>query len=221
MAKKKQYDVANDQYEKELWQQGYKYVCGVDEVGMASIAGDVYVAAAIFPVNIDMSLLKDVNDSKQIKEKERERLYDIIKANVLDSAIGIASIKEIQVHNIFWARFIAARRAIAALKYKPDYVFMDGGFKIPEIDIEQRAIIKGDTKSISIAAASILAKVERDRYMIELAKEVPEEFSWKTNKGYYSPQHRKALEKYGKTKYHRDRFLERFDFLKKDEEDDE
>lgn len=203
--------MADDRYEKELWSGGYKYICGCDETGMGSMAGDVYVAAVVFSPGIDFGkLLPSLNDSKKISESMRNKLYTLIKEHALTYATGIATVQEIDEHNIYWARFIAARRAINALSVRPDYILMDGNAKIPEIDIPQTAIVKGDTKSLSIAAASVIAKVERDRYIIELADRVHDDYGWKSNKSYYSQNHIAALKKHGKTRWHRERFLRKF-----------
>lgn len=202
---------ANDEYEKELNQQGFSYIAGVDETGMGSLSGDVYVSAVILPANIDYKkLLPGLNDSKQKTETQREELYTLIKKYAIAWSVATASVEEINELNIYWARFLAARRALEKLSIKPDYVLMDGNKLIPEITIHQKAIIKGDAKSISIAAASILAKVDRDHYIAQLAKEVPEDFNWASNKAYYCQAHISALKKYGKTKWHRDKFVEKF-----------
>ncbi len=178
---------------------------------MGSLAGDVYVAAVIFPIEINYKqLLPGLNDSKTKTEEQREKLYELIKKHSLAYAIATASVEEINKLNIYWARFLAARRALDKLSIKPDYVIMDGNKIIPEISTDQHAIVKGDQKSISIAAASILAKVERDRYIAELSKSVHNDFDWENNKAYYCPTHIQALQKHGKTLWHRDKFIEKF-----------
>lgn len=197
--------------ENKLIGQGCKFIAGVDETGMGSMAGNLYVSAVILPPGIDFkNTLSGLNDSKKITEGVRDRLYPLIKEHALAYATGIATVEEIAEHNVYWARFIAARRALNSLGVKPDYVLMDGNVTIPDIDIPQTAIVKGDTKSISIAAASILAKVERDRYIAELADRVHEDFDWKSNKAYYCKKHLEALKKHGKTRWHRERFLRKF-----------
>jgi ribonuclease HII len=203
---------ANDSEEAKLIQEGFKYVAGVDESGMGSMAGDLYVAAVIFPPGIDFKLLlPGLNDSKQKKPEQRKRLYDLIKKYALTYSVQIATVSEVNEHNVYWARFIAARRALDDLQIKPSYVLMDGNADIPGIDIPQAALVKGDSKSISIAAASILAKVERDEYMEKLAAKVHEDYGWISNKAYYSKKHIDALKKHGKTEWHRDRFLRKFE----------
>lgn len=203
--------MANDSYEKKIRAEGYNIVVGCDEVGCGSLCGDVYTCAIIFPPNINYKkLMPGLNDSKQKTAEQREILYGQIKNCALDFAIGTASVAEIDEINIYWAKFRAFRRALNSLKIKPDFVLIDGNKKIPEIEIPQQSIVKGDGISISIAAASILAKVERDRYMVELSKKVHSDYDWASNKGYYAPNHISALHKYGKTIYHRNKFVEKF-----------
>ncbi len=203
--------VANADEENKLLGSGYKLVAGVDETGMGSLAGDVYVAAVIFPANIDYKkLLPGLNDSKQKTEEQREKLYILIKKYAMAWAVATASVEEVNELNVYWARFLAARRALNKLSIKPDYVIMDGNKVIPEITIPQHAIVKGDQKSISIAAASILAKVDRDHYIIDLAKQVHADFMWESNKAYYCQNHIQALKKHGRTEWHRDKFIEKF-----------
>jgi ribonuclease HII len=203
---------ASDKYERELWNKGFKYIASVDESGMGSFAGDIYVAAVILPKNIDYkTLLPGLNDSKKLTAEKREKLYPLIKKHAVAYSVQVATVPEVNEHNVYWARFIAARRALADLQTSPDYVLMDGNATIPEIDIPQEALVKGDSKSISIAAASILAKVDRDIYMMDLATKVHEDYGWASNKAYYSTQHIAALKKHGKTEWHRDRFLRKFE----------
>lgn len=202
--------VAEGKYEQALWDQGYKYVACVDEVGCGSLAGDVYVGAVVFPVNFDFNIIRGMDDSKKKTEVQRNNLYELIKKHALTYAVCTASVDEIDVYNIYWAKFMAAERAIKALDVKPDFVYMDGNAVIPGLNIEQKAIIKGDSKVFSIAAASILAKVERDRYIVELSKQVHSDYDWANNKAYYNQNHIKALKKYGKTKWHRSKYVEKF-----------
>ena len=202
--------IANDSEEQKL--SKYKYIAGVDESGMGSLAGDVFVAAVILPSGIDYKkLLPGLNDSKQKSPEQRKKLAELIKKNAVAYSVKIANVEEIDEHNIYWARFIAARRALSSLGTIPDYVLMDGNADIPDINIPQTALVKGDARSISIAAASILAKVERDTYMIELSKMVHKDYDWNSNKAYYCKKHINALKKHGKTKWHRERFLRKFD----------
>lgn len=202
--------VADSSEERQLISKGYSYIAGVDETGVGSLAGEVYMAAVVFAPGFDFSILKGVNDSKQMTEAKRDSLYELIKKHALAYSVATASVEEINVHNIYWAKFIAARRALDQLSIKPDFVLMDGNAEIPDIDIPQKAIVKGDSKSISIAAASILAKVERDRYIVKLASQVHEDYGWADNKAYYTPNHIKALQKHGKTQWHRDKYVSKF-----------
>jgi ribonuclease HII len=200
----------NADYERALYSRGYNCVCGVDEVGCGSLMGDVYMAAVILPKDLDLRLLKGLNDSKKLDQAKREALYPLIKQYASAWAIGIATVDEIDEHNIYWAKWIAARRALKSLATQPDYILMDGDKAIPEVTIPQTAIIKGDGKSVSIAAASILAKVDRDRYVVDLAKNVSTEYGWVENKGYYTEGHVEALKKHGKTVYHRTKYVSKF-----------
>lgn len=203
--------VANAVEEMALFQKGFKIVAGVDESGMGSFAGDVYVGVVIFPYDIDYKrLMPGLNDSKQKTAEQRNILYDQIKACALDYAVASASVKEIDDLNIYWARFLAARRALDKLKTKPDYIIIDGNKIIPDINIPQHAIVKGDGKSISIAAASILAKVERDKHIDALAELVHEDYDWKSNKSYYCTKHVEAIKKHGKTPWHRKKYVEKY-----------
>lgn len=199
-----------DKYEKELWGKGYKYVCGCDETGMGSLCGVACVCCVVFPANFDCALLPKINDSKQLSPEKREKLYPLIKQYALDWATDEASVKEIDTLNVYWARFLAMRRALNKLKVKPDYILMDGNKVIPEIDTPQTAIVKGDAKSFSIASASIIAKVDRDRHIVELAKTVHPDYEWAINKGYYSEQHVRALKTHGPTIHHRKKYVEKF-----------
>lgn len=197
--------------ENKLIAKGYNNIVGVDEAGMGSLVGDVYAAAVILPHMIKYDvMLPGLDDSKKKTSEERDILYKLIKKHAVASAVAKANIEEIATHNIYWARFLAVKRAIQNLGAESGYVLMDGNAAIPDIEIPQKSIIKGDTKSISIAAASILAKVERDRYMKDLSANVPEEFGWSSNKGYYSKKHVEAIKKYGKTEYHREKFISKF-----------
>jgi ribonuclease HII len=202
---------ANDKYERELWDKGFDYVAACDESGMGAFAGDIYVAAVILPKNIDYkNLLPGLNDSKKLSAQAREKLYPLVKKHAVAYSVQVATVQEVNEHNVYWARFIAARRALADLQTSPDYVLMDGNATIPQISIPQDALVKGDSKSISIAAASILAKVDRDKYMDDLATKVHEDYGWASNRAYYCKKHIEALEKHGKTEWHRDRFLRKF-----------
>lgn len=203
--------VPNTDYESKLWSAGSKYVCGVDEVGCGSLMGQVVMACVVFPADIDYKkLLSGLNDSKQLTVEKREILYPLIKQYALSWSVAEANVEEIDQLNIYWAKWVAARRALTKLKIVPDHILMDGNKIIPEITIPQTAIIKGDGKSISIAAASVLAKVDRDRYIVELSKKVHPDYGWAENKGYYTEGHIAALRKHGKTEWHRTKYVSKF-----------
>lgn len=203
--------VANASEENGLSAMGYENIAGVDESGMGCFAGDVYVAAVIFPVGIDYkTLLTGLNDSKKKSHEQRKALYKKIKQHALAWSVATASVEEIDSINIYWARFRAARRALKALNIKPDYIIIDGNKEIPEIKTSQHAIVKGDSKSISIAAASILAKVDRDEYMDDLATKVHPDFEWASNRSYYSKATIEALKKHGKTQWHREKYVSKY-----------
>ncbi len=184
----------------ELWQQK-KIFCGIDEVGRGALAGPVVAAAIVLK---PFTNIPGVKDSKQLTAKAREKLYPIIIKNAVAIGIDLATVKEIDRLNIRNASFLAMNRAIRALDYKCDQAIVDG-FEIPECEIPNIGIIKGDQKSISIACASIIAKVTRDRIMKKLHKRYPK-YNFVTNKGYPTPGHKKAIAKIGPTKIHRKSF---------------
>ena len=158
------------EYENHALNNGYEVICGVDEAGRGPLAGPVYAAAVILPKG---HIVEGVNDSKKISEKKRELLFDKIISECVSYSIGIATEKEIDEINILQATFLAMRRAVDGLAIKPDIVFIDGNRK-PGLDIEEQVIVKGDAKSANIAAASIIAKVSRDRYMLQMAEKYPQ-----------------------------------------------
>lgn len=204
--------MANTEYEKKLWNNGCMYVAGADETGLGSFIGPLYTAVVVFPENIDyLKLLPGINDSKKLSAADRERLYPLIKEHALAWSVDSADIDEIAEHNVYWARFISVNRAISNLKITPDYVLMDGNAEVPNTNIPQIAIVKGDSKSITIAASSILAKVDRDRHIVSLASQVHDDYGWASNKGYHSKNHVAALKKHGKTKWHREKFIRKFE----------
>ena len=175
-----------------------KILAGVDEVGRGSLIGPVYAAAIILNKSINKKLLKD---SKSLSKKKREELFDYIKTNSI-WAIGQASVKEIEKINILHASLLAMKRAIIKLKKKPSLVLIDGN-KLPDLKkYNLKCVIKGDKKIPSISAASIIAKVSRDKFITKLSKKF-ENYGWDTNSGYGTKQHLKALKKFGITKYHR------------------
>ena len=180
-------------------------ICGIDEVGRGPFAGPVVAAAVILPKDCDILYL---NDSKKLSEKKRELLYDEIYEKAVAIGIGMSSEKVIDEINILQATYKAMQQAISKLSVKPDLLLNDA-VTIPEVDIEQVPIIKGDAKSASIAAASIVAKVTRDRMMDEYDKVFPE-YGFVSNKGYGSADHIAALKKYGETPIHRKTFITHF-----------
>lgn len=182
----------------------YSYICGIDEVGRGPLAGPVVAGAVILPKDENILYL---NDSKQLSAKKREELYDIIMEKAVAVGIGVVSPAQIDECNILQATYEAMRIAIGKLSVKPDLLLNDA-VNIPKVDIKQVAIIKGDAKSVSIAAASIVAKVTRDRMMDEYHKIYPE-YNFASNKGYGSKEHRDALQRLGKTPIHRVSFLKK------------
>lgn len=190
------------EFEKEAAAKGYKAVCGVDEAGRGPLAGPVCAAAVILPEN---TIIEGVNDSKKLSEKKREALFDVIKEQALSYSIAFASVEEIEKMNILNATMLAMKRAVEGLDLKADYAMIDGN-RLPNLDIDSEFIIKGDAKSMSIACASILAKVSRDRLLYKYAEEFPE-YSFDKHKGYGTKVHIEALKKYGPCKYHRLSFL--------------
>ncbi len=183
----------------------YEYICGIDEVGRGPFAGPVVAGAVILPKDCDILY---INDSKQLSEKKREELYDIIMEKAVATGIGMASPQRIDEINILQATYEAMREAIGKLSVKPDLLLNDA-VTIPMVDIKQVPIIKGDAKSISIGAASIIAKVTRDRLMVEYDKIMPE-YHFAANKGYGSAEHIEALKKYGPTPIHRASFIKNY-----------
>lgn len=192
-------------YENEAKQEGYKVICGVDEAGRGPLAGPVFSAAVVLE---DSVIIDGVNDSKKLSAKKREELYDDIIKKAKDYSIAFSSEDEIDSINILNATFLSMKRAIDGLKEKPDFVLVDGN-RLPNLGINSRAIVKGDSLSMSIACASILAKVTRDRLMIKLAQEYPE-YQFDKHKGYGTKLHREMLLKYGPCKIHRKSFLKRY-----------
>ena len=192
------------EFEKEALAKGYKSVCGVDEAGRGPLAGPVCAAAVILPEGV---IIDGVNDSKKLSEKKRESLFDVIREQALSYSIAYATVDEIEEINILNATMLAMRRAIDGLDIKADYAMIDGN-KIPPIDIDAECIVKRDAKSISIACASILAKVSRDRLLYKYAEEYPM-YGFDKHKGYGTKVHREAILKYGPCPYHRKSFLKK------------
>ena len=193
-------------YEENALKAGYKTICGIDEAGRGPLAGPVYAAAVILPIGLE---IKGLNDSKKISEKKREQLFDVICENAVSYSIGIATEKEIDEINILNATFLAMHRAVEGLNIKPDYALIDGN-QYPKIPmLTEETVVKGDAKSMSIAAASILAKVSRDRFMLEKAKEYPQ-YQFEKHKGYGTKLHYEMLTKFGPSPIHRLSFLKKF-----------
>lgn len=192
------------EFEKEALAKGYKSVCGVDEAGRGPLAGPVCAAAVILSEGV---IIDGVNDSKKLSEKKRESLFDVIREKALSYSIAYATVDEIEEINILNATMLAMRRAIDGLDIKADYAMIDGN-KIPPIDIDAECIVKGDAKSMSIACASILAKVSRDRLLYKYAEEYPM-YGFDKHKGYGTKVHREAILKYGPCPYHRKSFLKK------------
>ena len=190
-------------YERENYAE--EYICGIDEVGRGPLAGPVVAGAVILPKD---EMILYLNDSKKFSEKKREELYDIIMEKAVATGIGVVSPARIDEINILQATYEAMRMAINHLQVKPTLLLNDA-VTIPEVDIRQIPIIKGDAKSVSIAAASIIAKVTRDRLMQEYDK-VIEGYDFASNKGYGSAAHIKALKENGATPIHRKTFIKNF-----------
>lgn len=192
------------EFEKEAIAKGYKAVCGVDEAGRGPLAGPVCAAAVILPEGV---IIDGVNDSKKLSEKKREALFDVIREQSLAYSIAYATVNEIEEINILNATMLAMKRAVEGLSVKADYAMIDGN-RLPKLAIDSECIVKGDAKSMSIACASILAKVSRDRLLYKYAEEYPM-YGFDKHKGYGTAAHREAILKYGPCPYHRKSFLKK------------
>lgn len=193
------------EYERKYQSMGIKYVGGIDEVGRGPYAGPVVTACVILPEGCK---IEGVNDSKKLSQKKREELFDVIKDTALSIGVGIVDNYEIDEINILQATYKAMRIAVENMDIKPQQLLVDA-VTIPEINIHQEPIIKGDAKSISIGAASIIAKVTRDRMMVEYAKMYPQ-YGFEKNVGYGSKYHEEAIKKYGLCDIHRRSFTKKF-----------
>lgn len=193
--------MSRTEYEEKLWNQGYNRVMGLDEVGRGCLAGPVVAAGVILEPGTS---IEGIRDSKKINERDRSELATQIKEKALYWAVKEGSISEINKLNILWASLHTMQKCVDEKGASPDYLLVDGNRYITSL-IPVSCIIKGDDKSISIGAASILAKVYRDDLMTKLDKEFPE-FGWSTNVGYPTPRHKEALRNHGYTKYHRTSF---------------
>ena len=190
--------------ERSCWAMGYQLICGADEAGAGPLAGAVYAGAVILPRELD---IEGLNDSKQVSAKRREILFDEIQEKAVAWAVAWADEKEIDAMNILNARMLAMDRAIRSLKPAPDYALIDGN-RNKGISLVNETVVKGDSRSASIAAASILAKVSRDRYMEEMARRYPE-YEFERHKGYPTKRHYELLRKYGPCPIHRRTFLKK------------
>lgn len=190
-------------YERTAAEHGFTVVCGIDEAGRGPLAGSVFAAAVILPQNV---VIDGLDDSKKLSEKKRDMLFEEIKARAV-YAVASASESEIDEINILNATFLAMRRAFDALPQRPQAAFVDGN-RLPKLPVPAKAIVKGDSLSASIAAASIMAKVSRDRYMLELDKKYPE-YCFAKHKGYGTKLHYEKIMEYGISEVHRRTFLKK------------
>ena len=188
--------------ENSIYDEGCTLLCGVDEAGRGPLAGPVFAAAVILPRGL---VIPGLNDSKKLSEKKRDALYDLIIEKALDYGIASASVEEIEQHNILAATFIAMNRAIASLTLKPELALIDGN-RNTGIEIASRCVIKGDSLCADIAAASILAKVTRDRHMLEMAELYPQ-YQFEKHKGYGTKLHYQMIREHGPSPIHRMSFL--------------
>lgn len=192
------------QFENAARSEGFSAVCGIDEAGRGPLAGPVFAAAVILPENCS---IEGINDSKKLTPKKREVLFDEIRAGALSYGIGFATEKEIDSINILQATFLAMKRAFDAMNICPDLALVDGN-RMPNLGVETRTIVRGDALSASIAAASILAKVSRDRLLCEIDRIYPQ-YGFAKHKGYGTAYHVEMLQKYGPCPVHRKTFLKK------------
>lgn len=191
------------EFEKAAVNSGFSCICGVDEAGRGPLAGPVCAAAVILP---EGAVIAGLDDSKKLTEKKREKLYDIIKQTAVAYSVAYGTLEEIETVNILEATYLAMNRAIEGLNVKPDFALIDGN-RVPRgIKIPCETIVKGDSKSMSVAAASVLAKVTRDRLMLEYDKKYPE-YNFKKHKGYGTKEHTELIKQYGPCEIHRLSFL--------------
>lgn len=191
-------------YENAARREGFRAVCGIDEAGRGPLAGPVFAAAVILPENCTVA---GIDDSKKLTPKKREVLFDEIEAEAVAYGIGFATEEEIDRVNILQATFLAMKRAADALRVRPDLALVDGN-RMPSLGVETRTIVRGDALSESIAAASILAKVSRDRLLCEIDKIYPQ-YGFAKHKGYGTALHVEMLKKYGPCPVHRKTFLKK------------
>jgi len=192
-------------FENEAYEKGFEFVCGVDEAGRGPLCGPVVAAAVILPKDAH---IEGVNDSKKLSEKKREKLFDDIMENAVAVGIGMSDVDVIEKINILGATKEAMKEAISNLNIKPDYVLIDGNQDI-NIDIDRQTVVSGDARSESIAAASIIAKVTRDR-MLKQYDEMYPKYGFAKHKGYGTKAHIEAIKEYGLTPIHRPSFCTKF-----------
>ena len=185
------------EYEHKAYDSGFKCVCGIDEAGRGPLAGPVFAAAVVLPVDCE---IPGLNDSKKLTEKKRDALFEVIIEKAIAYSVASASEKEIDEINILNATYLAMNRAFDGLSVKPDMALIDGN-REPGVDAMQKTVVKGDSKSMSIAAASILAKVSRDRYMLEIAKLYPQ-YEFQKHKGYGTKLHYERIRENGISDVH-------------------
>lgn len=195
--------MTNTEFDAVFRAEGYAMLCGVDEAGRGPLAGPVYAAAVILPPDVE---IPGLTDSKRISEKKRDGLFDVIKEKAIAYGIASASVEEIEEYNILQATFLAMRRAVEMLPVCPELILVDGNRLPPALPAKAQTVIKGDALSASIAAASILAKVSRDRVMLQMDEEYPM-YGFAKHKGYGTAAHYEALRTYGLSPVHRPSFL--------------
>ncbi len=191
------------EFEKAALNSGFNAVCGVDEAGRGPLAGPVCAAAVILAPD---TVIEGLDDSKKLSEKKRERLFDVITEKAISFSVAFGTLEEIESLNILEATFLAMNRAIDGLSVKPDFALIDGNRAPKNIKIPCETVIKGDSKSMSVAAASVLAKVTRDRLMLKYDAEYPQ-YDFKKHKGYGTKEHIEFIKKYGPCEIHRLSFL--------------
>lgn len=193
------------EWETSCFEKGYRLVCGIDEAGRGPLAGPVCAAAVILPPNVD---IPGLDDSKKLSDKRRRELFPIIQQTAVAYAIAFADHREIDQINILQATFLAMERAVSQLPIKPDYLLIDGN-RTKDFGIPAQAVVRGDSLSASIAAASVLAKVTRDDLMVKAAEEYPQ-YGFEVHKGYGTKVHYEALQQHGPCPIHRMTFLKKF-----------
>lgn len=192
-------------YEAAALERGYTCICGVDEAGRGPLAGPVCAAAVILPAGL---VLEGLDDSKKLTEKKREKLYDLITENAVAYSVAYGTLEEIESVNILEATFLAMNRAISGLSVNPDFALIDGNRAPHGLAIPCETVVKGDSKSMSVAAASVLAKVTRDRLMLEYDEKYPL-YDFKKHKGYGTREHTELIKAYGPCEIHRLSFLKK------------